>query len=71
MSKVPKEFWADREALVRMNICTHIAKNNEFEPGVLCYTADSADDDFVTGVFIAFVFGVIWTLGLLFLTGRL
>lgn len=71
MSNLPREFWADREALLRTNICTHVSKRNEFEPGVRCYTADKSDKEFIWGMFAAFGFGVVWTLGLLFLTGRL
>lgn len=66
---LPKEFWADREALVRMNICTHVSKTNEFEPGVRCYVADESDHSFTWGIFLAFGFGVLWTLGIQLLVG--
>ena len=65
------EFWVDAEALQRNNICTHISRQNEFEPGVRCYVADHADNQFTWGLIAAMAFGVVWTLGLLWLAGSL
>lgn len=65
------EFYVDAEVLKRNNICTHISRKNEFEPGVRCYVADPADNQFTWGIVGAMAFGVIWTLGILWLAGRL
>lgn len=70
-SKLPKEIWVDREAIVRPNICSHISSRNEFEPGVRVHTSDQCDREFEIGLFAAFVFGVLWAITILFVMGRL
>lgn len=68
-TNLPKEFWVDREALIRPQICSHISKRNEFEPGVRCYEADSCDDDYAWVIFWSFCFGILWTLAILWFGG--
>lgn len=70
-TKLPKEIWVDREAIVRPNICSHISKKNEFEPGVRVYPADHVDQNFDWWIFVGFAFGIVWTLAVLFFTGVL
>lgn len=70
-SKLPTEIWVDREAMLRPNICSHISKRNEFEPGVRMRPADELEDNFAWWIFSAFAFGVVWTLALLFIVGSL
>lgn len=64
-----KEFYADHEALLRPNICTHLSKQNEFDPGVKCYEAKSADEYFSWRVILGMFFGVVWTLFLQWICG--
>lgn len=71
MSKLPKEVWVDREALIRPAICSHVSKRNEFEPGVRVYRAKLIDQQFAWGFSLAILLGGLWTLGLLMTSGRL
>lgn len=54
-TSLPKKIWVDREALVRPQICSHMAFKNEFDPGVPCYI----DDNFAEfAMLLAFFVGV-------------
>lgn len=58
-TNLPKEFWVDREALVRPQICSHISKRDEFEPGVRCYVADLFDNEVLVWIGIAVIAGMV------------
>lgn len=69
--KVLKKFWIDPEVLQRPNLCTHMSLRNEIEGGVEACVVCRDNDETAWILFATFAAGVLWTLGLLWLTGRL
>jgi hypothetical protein len=69
--KLPDIFWVHKYALQNGNVCSHIAKQNEFIDGVKVVRFDVAQREFCLGVIFALLFGVIWTMAVFAITGRL
>lgn len=69
--KLPDVFYVHKYALQNGAVCSHIAKQNEFIDGVKVYRAEAADKEFFLGVTFALLFGVIWTMAVFAMTGRL
>ncbi len=64
-----KKFYVDAEILQRPNLCAHIAKENIFEPGVLCSVAGHSKKKFSLSLLAAGVFGSVSTLLILNILG--
>lgn len=41
---VPRSFYFERDALVRMSTCAHVSKADEFVPSEKCFTSSFVRD---------------------------
>ncbi len=62
-SNLPRYVYIDREAIIRPNICSHVARANEFEPGIKAYLEPNRRSNeflkgFLVAIFASAVFGL-------------